>query len=320
MKKSDKPIPSHINDFLDWLDIEKGLSSKSQENYGRFIKKFVDWLKLKKLSSLKPHDLTPEHIWDYKVFLSRHSPIAGGQRGQTLKKSTQNYYLISLRSLLNYFADRDILSLPSEKIKLARDKGERPVRFLSIEQLRQLFSVMEAKTIQGLRDRAIVESLFSTGMRISELTALNRDQIKIRPGLKELELVITGKGGRVRTVYFSQRSLEWLGRYLDARTDTQKALFVNHNRKNGSFSRLTPRSIERNIKRCAILAGLPLTTTPHVFRHTFATDLLNQGVDLRVIQEFLGHKDIGATQIYTKVTSKKLREIHQRFHSGAKLP
>ena len=315
MKKSSKPLPQYLSDFLDWLEIEKGLSSKSQENYARFLKKFLDWIKLNKLENIKPHELTPEHIWKYRVFLSRqYLP----KSNKPLKKTTQNYYLIALRSLLNFFADRDIVSLPAEKIKLAKNKDERQIRFLTIEQLEKLFSAPDISKPQGLRDRAILEVFFSTGMRIAELVALNRDQIKIRLGMKELELGIIGKGGRTRTVYFSERALYWVNKYLETLIDKEKALFINYRRKKDTLSRLTARSIEKIIKKYTIIAGLPLTTTPHVMRHSFATDLLSQGVDLRTIQEFLGHKSITATQIYTHVTSKKLREIHRRFHSGRK--
>ena len=326
MNKDKKPIPRHLSDFLDWLEIEKGLSSKSQENYARFLKKFFDWLKINNLENLKPHELLPHHIWKYRVFLSRqhrpkapHQKFGAGEAKKSLKKSTQNYYLIALRSLLNYFADRDILSLPADKIKLAKDKGERQVRFLNLEQLEKLFSAPDISKIQGLRDRAILETLFSTGMRIAELTSLNRDQIKIKPGLEELELSIIGKGERIRTVYFSKRALFWLKKYLESRSDKEKALFINYRSKKNVSRRLTPRSIEKGIKKYAIIAGLPLTTTPHVIRHSFSTDLLSQGVDLRTLQEFLGHKSILATQIYAHVTSKRLREIHRRFHSGRKL-
>ncbi len=311
MEKSTKPIPQHTSDFLDWLDVEKGLSSKSQENYSRFLKRFIDWLSSNNMSGITPDALTSEHIWKYRVFLSRHhrqhSPAA-------LKKSTQNYYLIALRSLLNYFAERDILSLPAEKIKLARDKSDKQVRFLTLEQLEELFAVPKTSTFQGLRDRAILEVFFSTGMRIAELTALNREQIKLPGKGQELELGIVGKGGRARTVYFSPRALSWLGKYLKTRSDDSKALFINYRRRKDASSRLSSRAIEKMIKRYALLAGLPITTTPHVMRHSFATDLLSKGVDIRILQEFLGHKSISATQIYAHVTSKKLREIHRKFH------
>jgi integrase/recombinase XerD len=312
MQKSQKPLPQHVSDFLDWLEIEKGLSTKSQENYSRFINKFISWLKDSNLSSLTPDTLTPDHIRQYRLFLSRNSL-------KPLKKSTQNYYLIALRSLLNYFADRDILSLPSEKIKLARDKEDRQVRFLTLEQLQKLFEAPDIKTFQGLRDRTMLETFFSTGMRISELVALNTEQINIKPNTEELELTITGKGGRIRTVYFSARTLEWLQRYLKERKDVENALFVTYKGKKKEPHRITPRAIQKALKKYTIIAGIPLFTTPHVIRHTFATDLLAQGVDLRTIQEFLGHKSITATQIYAHVTSQKLREIHEKFHSGKNL-
>ncbi len=312
MEKSQKPIPDHLSDFLDWLDIEKGLASKSQENYSRFLKKFINWLKENNLSNLKPHELSPTHIWKYRVYLSRNTK-------RPLKKSTQNYYLIALRSLLNYFAERDIISLPAEKIKLARDKGEKQVRLLSLEQLERLFAVPDVSKVLGLRDRAILELFFSTGMRIAELVSLDREQIKMKSGNEELELSIVGKGGRIRTVYISDRALHWLKKYLLTRTDDEKALFINYRSKKGTSKRLTPRSIEKSFKKYVVVSGLPLISTPHVMRHTFATDLLNQGVDLRILQEFLGHKSILATQIYAHVTNKKLREIHKKFHSGRRL-
>jgi len=312
MKQSDKPIPHHLNDFLDWLEIEKGLSSKTQENYSRFLKNFLDWLKKNKLDNLKPHELSPDHIWQYRVYLARQYV---SKKNQFLKKDTQNYYLIALRSLLNYFADRDIISLPAEKIKLAKDKGDKQVRFLNIEQLEKLFSIPDTSKVCGLRDRAILETLFSTGMRISELTSLNKDQIKIKPGMTELELIIVGKGGRTRTVYLSERTLLWLNKYLETRKDKEKALFINYRSKKNTSKRLTPRSIEKSIKKYAIMAGLPLNTTPHVMRHSFASDLLAKGVDLRTIQEFLGHKSISASQIYTHITSKQLKEIHKKYHT-----
>jgi len=316
MEQSSKPIPSHFSDFLDWLEIEKGLSSKSQENYARFLKKFLDWLKINNLENLKPHELTPEYVRKYRLFLSRQYL---SNTKQPLKKSTQRYYLIALRSILTYFTDRDILSLPTEKIKLARDKSEREVRFLTVEQLEKLFSAPDTSTVQGLRDRSILEVLFSTGMRIAELVALNQEQFKLKSGMKELELSIIGKGGRIRPVYFSEHALIWLRKYLETRQDKEKALFINYRSKKEAPRRLTPRSIEKKIKKYAILAGIPLTITPHVMRHSFSVDLLSQGVDIRTLQEFLGHKSILATQIYAHVTSKRLREIHRKFHSGRKL-
>ncbi|MFH1461041.1 MAG: tyrosine-type recombinase/integrase [Patescibacteria group bacterium] len=313
MKRSHKPIFQYLTDFLDWLDIEKGLSNKSQENYSRFLKKFMDWLEEKSLKDLKPHDLSPAHIWDYRVYLSRQSK-------KPLKKSTQNYYLIALRSFLNFFADKDIVSLPAEKIKLAKIKDNKSVHFLNLEQIEKLLSSPDTSKKQELRDRAILESLFSTGLRIAELVALNKDQFRLKPSTKDLEVGIIGKGNRPRTVYFSARAVEWIRRYLDTRlNDMEKPLFINYLARNNSPRRLTARSIEKIIKKYCLISGLPLSTTPHTLRHSFATDLLNQGADLRVIQEFLGHRSISTTQIYTHVTNRRLRDIHRQYHGGKDL-
>jgi site-specific recombinase XerD len=315
MNKSQKPLKDHISDFLDWLEIEKGLSSKTQENYSRFLKKFIDWLKENNLDTIKPHDLSSEHVWDYRAYLARKCV----SNNKNLKKSTQNYYLIALRSLLGFFTERDIVSLPADKIKLARDKNERVVKFLSLEQLESLFGIPDTSTIQGLRDRSILEVFFSTGMRISELVSLDKEQIKIKQDIKDLEIVVTGKGGKTRTVYVSERAVNWLKKYLERRNDTYKPLFINLRSQSGASKRLTPRSIEKMVKKCAMLAGLPNNITPHALRHSFATDLLSQGVDLRSVQEFLGHSSITATQIYTHVTNKRLRDIHKKFHGGQDL-
>lgn len=313
MKKSPMPIIQHLSDFLDWLDIEKGLSSKSQENYTRFIEKFFNWLKFSKLENIKPHELTADHIWKYRVFLSRKSQ-------KPLKRSTQNYYLIALRALLSYFSSRDIVSIPSDKIKLSKKKEETVVKFLNMEQLKKLFEAPDISNISGLRDRAILETFFSTGMRIAELVSLNREQIKLKPGMKELELGIIGKGSRPRTVYFSERAINWLSKYLESRkNDKEKSLFINYRSKKNTSRRLTPRGIEKNIKKYCIIAGVPVSTTPHVMRHTFATHLLSKGADLRTVQEFLGHKNVTATQIYTHVTNKRLRDIHKKLHNDEDL-
>jgi|SRR3989344_4984299 len=319
MDKSNIPIIKHINDFLDWIDVEKGLSSKTQENYRRFLQKFLVWLKKNNLENILPHELNRDHIWDYRVYLARYSPVSNSK---TLKKVTQNYYLIALRAFLGYFVAKDIVSLPPEKITLSKPDKERIVKFLTLEQLNKLFLAPDTSTMQGLRDKAILETFFSTGMRISELTSLNREQIKIKPGMNDLELGIVGKGGRARTVYFSKSAIECLDQYLKSRNndrnDKEKALFINYGGRKDASRRLTPRAIEKNLKKYIILAGLPINTTPHVLRHSFATDLLTNGVDLRLVQEFLGHKNILATQIYTHVTNKRLRDVHQKFHGETK--
>jgi len=250
MNKSQIPIPKHINDFLDWIDIEKGLSNKTQENYRRFLEKFLLWLKANKLDSLLPHQLTSEHIWNYRVFLSRQSHT---RQNQTLKKTTQNCYLIALRALLGYFVAKDIQSTPPDKIALSRPDKEETVKFLTLEQLNKLFSTPDTTNIQGLRDRAILESFFSTGMRISELTSLNREQIKIKPGMVDIELGIVGKGGRARTIYFSKGAVEWLGKYLSARDenkeDKEKALFINYSGKKKCSASVNPKSHRKKFEK-----------------------------------------------------------------------
>jgi site-specific recombinase XerD len=321
INESPKPIISHFTNFYDYCDVVKGLSSKSVENYSRFLIPFKNWLTKEGLENLKPHQLTSEHIYQYRLYLSRQ---LSAKDGKNLKKSTQNYYLIALRSLLIYFTKNDILSLPADKISLAKDEKVKKVKFLNLDQLQKLLLSPAADEISGLRDRAILEVLFSTGLRVGELASLNRDQINVpyikKNAIKELELPITGKGGYTRTVYFSQRALLALERYLSKRADLDKALFVNFKKDNGQDTRrLTIRSIERIIKKYVWLAGLPVDTTPHTLRHSFATDLLEQGVDLRTIQEFLGHRNIVTTQIYTHVTNKHLKDVHQSFHGGKNL-
>ncbi len=316
MKKSQKPLPQHINDFLDWIDVEKGLSSKTQENYERFLRKFFYWLEIKKLDNLKPHQLIPDHIWNYRLYLSRYTD----KKGRSLKKTTQSYYLIALRALLSYFSAKDILSLPADKIALPKaDKREKSLKFLNLEQIEKLLLAPDINTIIGLRDRTILETLFSTGLRIAELIALNRDQFVNTKDKKDLELAIVGKGDYPRTVYFSERALKWLKKYLETRDDKEKPLFIHYRARKDAESRLTNRSIERSVKKYAIRVGVPIFTTPHTLRHSYATDLLSQGVDLRIIQEFLGHRSITSTQIYTHVTNKRLRDIHRQFHRGKNL-
>jgi site-specific recombinase XerD len=315
MKKSDIPIIKHIPDFLDYCEVEKGLSEKTQINYSRYLTKFVFWLKSSKKANLLPYELTPDDIWAYRLYLSRFK----GEKDHPLKKVTQTYYLIALRALLSYFTAKDIESLPADKIGLPKtDKGEKSIKFLNLEQIEKLLLAADPKTPIGLRDRAILEALFSTGLRIAELVALNREQFANIKLKKDLELGIIGKGNRPRTVYFSERALSWIKKYLAAREDKDKALFIHYRVREDSDARLTSRSIERIVKKYAVLAGVPVFTTPHTIRHSYATDLLTQGVDLRTIQEFLGHRNIVTTQIYTHVTNKRLRDVHRQYHSLGK--
>lgn len=316
---ADKPIIEHLADYLDYSEIEKGLSNKTQENYSRFLSKFFNWLKDNNLSRLKSSQLSPAHIAKYRLFLARH---IDPRTKKTLKKSTQNYYLIALRSLLEFFIEKDIPSLPPTKIKLAKDKSDKEIKFLNLEQIEKLLLSPDTGIKIGLRDRALLETLFSTGLRVAELSALNREQLKAANPAKNFELAVMGKGDKIRTVYFSERAVYWLVKYLKSRRDMDDALFINYKRgieKTGEPRRLTTKSIEDVVKKYVIIAGLPVMATPHTIRHSFATDLLTQGVDLRLVQEFLGHRNISTTQIYTHVTNKQLRDVHNKLHGGQKI-
>ena len=318
MKNSTKPIKEHLQDFLDYCEIEKGLRDNTQENYKKYLEKFFHWMDEAKLGSLLPHQLTPDHIWAYRVYLSR---TPSPSTGKLLSKGTQNYYLVALRGFLAYFVAKDVPSIPPGKIVLPKaDKSQKSVKFLNLEQIGKLLASVEPKDDISIRDRAILEAFFSTGLRIAELTALNLEQFNSLKDKKDMELGVIGKGGKPRVVYFSERALNFIRKYLEIRNDVkhanQKALFINfRDKKDDADARLTPRSIERMVKKYALLSGVPIFTTPHTLRHSYATDLLNQGVDLRSIQEFLGHSNIATTQIYTHVTNKRLRDIHHQFHS-----
>jgi site-specific recombinase XerD len=271
-----------------------------------------------KIDHLLPHQLTPDHIWAYRVYLSRTPSPA---TGKLLGKGTQNYYLIALRGFLAYFVAKDVPSIPPGKIVLPKaDRALKSIKFLSLEQIGKLLSAVDPIDDVSIRDKAILESFFSTGLRIAELVSLNLEQFASLKNTKDMELSVTGKGGKTRTVYFSERAIGFIKKYLEIRNNIKyadaKALFINFRDKKADInSRLTPRSIERMVKNYAMRSGVPIFTTPHTLRHSYATDLMNQGVDLRSIQEFLGHSNIATTQIYTHVTNKRLRDIHHQFHS-----
>ncbi|MFH0840610.1 MAG: tyrosine-type recombinase/integrase [bacterium] len=316
---STKTIKQYLQPFLDYIDVEKGLSDKTQGNYARFLQKFFNWLKSSRLDHLSPSGLTPEIIWRYRLFLSRN---INSRNHQGLKKSTQNYYLIALRSLLEFFVEKNISSLSPSQVKLAKDKADKEIKFLKLDQIEQLLLAPKTNNPIGLRDRAILEALFSTGLRVAELTALNLDQFKIKSDVQDMEIAIIGKGGKVRTVYFSERANSWIAKYLKTRTDDDEALFINYKpgaEKRNESRRLTTKSIADIVKKYIKLSGLPVMATPHTLRHSYATDLLGQGVDLRLVQEFLGHRNIATTQIYTHVTNKQLKDVHKKFHSGKNL-
>jgi site-specific recombinase XerD len=316
LRKSSDPLPEHIVPFLDYCEVEKGLSNNTQRNYHQYLKLFVRWLRETNNANLLPHELTGDHVWDYRLFLARKHKTP---RGEFLGKKSQNYYLIALRALLDYLADRDIETLPSSKIKLAKQKSDETISFLEVADIEKMLAVPDTKTEGGLRDRAIMELFFSSGMRISELVALNQDQLSFledKSTTRTYELSIVGKGKHIRTIFISPRAAEWLRMYLAKRHDVDKPLFTNLNSKDPTNKRLTPRSIQLMIAKCARLAGLSKKVTPHTLRHTYATDLLGHGADLRSVQELLGHKNVATTQIYTHVTNKRLRDIHEKFHGG----
>lgn len=316
MADTNKSIIKHIPDFLDYCEVEKGLSDKTQENYKHYLNRFIAWLKKSQKVEIKPQELAQDDIWAYRLYLSRFQD----QKGKPLQKITQSYYLIALRALLGYFVAKDVICIPPGKIALPRDiKREKTVKFLNLDQIERLLLAPDTESPSGLRNRAILETLFSTGLRIAELVALNKEQFLNIKDKKDLELSVIGKGSYPRTVYLSERALSWLKKYLETRKDKERALFIHYKARVDSGSRLTPRSVERLVKKYTILAGVPIFTTPHTLRHSYATDLLTQGVDLRTIQEFLGHRSITSTQIYTHVTSKRLRDIHRQFHSGKNL-
>lgn len=316
---TDKPLTKYLTDYLDYIEIEKGLSGKTQENYSRFLNKFFKWLTEVDLADIKPNELSTDHVYKYRVYLSR---FLDPRTKKSLKKTTQNYYLIALRSLLEFFVEKKIAALSPSSIKLAKDKSDKEIKFLKLDQLERLLMTPDTNTKIGLRDRVILETLFSTGLRVAELASLNMDQIRIDDKTKELEVAVVGKGSKVRTVYFSERTIEWLRKYLNKRNDFDDALFINYKPgidKTNLSRRLTTRSVEDIIKKYVKISGLPIMATPHTLRHSFATDLLSQGADLRIVQEFLGHRNIATTQIYTHVTNKQLRDIHKKLHSGKDL-
>ena len=292
----------------------------TSKNYKRFLEKFFVWLRKNDLQDLTPQELTEDHIWKYRVWLSR-LPNATKKTSSGLNSSTQIRYLIALRVLLSFFHEKNIPSLPTEKIKLPKEAHERKVKFLSLEDVEKLLASPSIKTLSGIRDRAILETLFSTGLRVAELVSLDTKHLAGAVKKDDFEISISGKGGHSRTVYFSKRALSWIKKFLALRgDDDESALFIRMKGPVGTGDRrLTTRGVELIVQKYARESGIPLLATPHTLRHSFATDLLNQGVDLRIVQEFLGHRNIATTQVYTHVTSKHLKEIHRKFHGGGNL-
>lgn len=296
----------YLADFLEYMEIERGRSLKTIENYSLYLNRFYEFA-----GDIKVEKITSEIISKWRQWLNRYK----GDDGREISRTTQNYHLIALRSFLKYLAKRDISTLAPEKIELASSKRPQ-VSFLTPEEVSALFDATDTTNIIGLRDRAILELLFSTGLRVSELVNLNVESINLDSG----EFSIRGKGQKDRPVYISDSAKQALLEYLKARKDDNEALFVqasgSKDAAGANLNRLTPRTIQRIVERYRKKAGITKHVTPHTLRHSFATDLLGNGADLRSVQSLLGHANIATTQIYTHVTDPQLKEIHKQFHSG----
>jgi site-specific recombinase XerD len=297
--------------FLEYIEIEKGRALKTVENYDHYLTRFLEFIK-----NDNPEKINDDVIREFRLWLNRQSLKNLGKPEETLSRKTQNYYLISIRAFLKYLARQDIKTLPAERIELAKVQ-ERSLDLITGEELRRLLDTPNGNELKDLRDRAILELLFSTGLRVSELCSLTRDI-----DLDSDELSVRGKGGKVRVVFISEEAKKYLKRYLSARKDMDDALFIKIGGnlpktmgRKGENLGVTKRTIERVVKQLAIKAGISKKVTPHVMRHMFATDLLSNGADLRSVQAILGHANIGTTQIYTHVTDKHLRDVHKRFHN-----
>jgi site-specific recombinase XerD len=292
-------------DFLEYLEIEQNRSQKTIQNYDHYLTRLVDFA-----GDIKVSDIDPEMIRKWRLWLNR----LGTNTSDELGKATQNYHLIALRSFLKYCAKRDLPALTADKIELARTRRKQ-VTFLNEEELQRVFAQPDLNTLGGIRDRAILELLFSSGLRVSELVGLDRDHIN----LKRREFMVRGKGQKDRPIFISPEAAKWIEHYLNKREDTAKPLFVRYSGSkrvdlSGNFHRLTARSIQRLVARYALLAGITKHVSPHTLRHSFATDLLMNGADLRSVQALLGHSNIATTQIYTHVTDPHLKSVHEKFH------
>jgi len=292
-------------DFLEYLEIEQNRSQKTIQNYDHYLTRLIDFA-----GDIKVSDIDAELIRKWRLWLNR----LGTNTSDELGKTTQNYHLIALRSFLKFCAKRDIPALSADKIELARTTRKQ-VTFLSEGEVMRLFEQPKLDIINGLRDRAILELLFSSGLRVSELVGLDRDHIN----LQRREFMVRGKGQKDRPIFISPEAANWIQQYLDKRKDTSRPLFVRYSGTKqvdltGNFHRLTARSVQRLVARYALLAGITKHVSPHTLRHSFATDLLMNGADLRSVQAMLGHSNIATTQIYTHVTDPHLKNIHEKFH------
>jgi len=307
-------IKNFKTEFLEYLEIEKNRSQLTIRNYDHYLDRFLDWAMVR-----NPKDITSDLVRKFRLYLNRYQD----DKGKGLKKATQDYYIIALRGFLKYLAKRDIETLASEKVELGKTQ-EREVEFLEAEEVKRLLESVGNKNFCSLRDRAILELLFSTGLRVSEITNLNRENINLKSG----EFSVRGKGGKIRLVFISDSAKNAIVNYISKRKDLDPALFIHFKKGSGGGDnknadtknksdlslRLTPRSIQRIVKKYAIKAGIVKKVTPHTLRHSFATDLLMNGADIRSVQSMLGHSSITTTQIYTHITNKHLKDIHKKFH------
>jgi site-specific recombinase XerD len=292
-------------DFLEYMEIEQNRSQKTIQNYDHYLTRLIDFA-----GDIKVADIDDELIRKWRLWLNR----LGTNTSDELSKITQNYHLIALRSFLKYCAKRNIPALAADKIDLART-ARKQVTFLNEDELKRIFEQPDINTPAGARDRAIIELLFSSGLRVSELVALDRGSIN----LKRREFMVRGKGQKDRPIFISSAAAEWIEYYLGKRQDTAKPLFVRYSGSkkvdlSGNFHRLTVRSVQRIVARYALLAGITKHVSPHTLRHSFATDLLMNGADLRSVQAMLGHSNIATTQIYTHITDPHLKSVHEKFH------
>lgn len=307
--ENNSEIAKKIIEFLEYLQVERGSSPLTIRNYKHYLNRFEKWMESQNIRE-NLIDINPDTIRRFRVYLSN----LPGEKGQNITRRTQGYHAIALRSFLKWLLKNDYAVMAPDKIDLPKVE-ERQVKFLSGEHVDRLLNAPSQDSIQGKRDKAILEVLFSTGLRVSELTKLDRDKIN----LETREFGIIGKGGKARVVFLSSRATDWLIKYLNNRADHFKPLFIHHKGISEPTTpddkmRLTPRSVQRMIKKYSHKMKMPMDVTPHVMRHSFATDLLNAGADIRSVQEMLGHKNISTTQIYTHVTNKQLRDVHSAFH------
>ncbi len=293
--------------FLEYLEIERGRSVKTIENYEHYLTTFFSYTNNRSVDQI-----TEEQVREFRLWLNRQPGTKVGGRVEPMKRKTQNYYLIALRAFLKFLRKRGVESLSPERIELAK-VPERSLDLISTTELERLLAAPDVSTLAGKRDKAILELFFSTGLRLSELCALSIDDVD----LTRDEFSVRGKGDKVRVVFLTDAAKHAIKTYLLSRKDIDPALFIQTGprAKAAKDLRLSPRAIQRLMKQAAISAGITRKVTPHVLRHSFATDLLRNGADLRSVQALLGHAHIGTTQIYTHVTDAHLREVHKKFHS-----